>query len=1100
MSAQSPRPGQPSSSPGLPPSSTPLEDSTTTPTQAATRADTNATSDGNGARSSPNRDDYSILPSETNTRSTPSNPVDPTRTEFIDELDFSIGPPGQTEEEGRDAVRGDETAPSAPVPVEQHQPLESSNPITEKDYALPPSPTPHFQEPDSPRLRTGGDDAPKRAASTKRSPSIKGTLGRKGSHGHSRSRRLSNTMNTPRTPRSGQVQGAAPSTPQPPILSLTPAVASDQPEFAELLTPAQLRKKRKQRAPPSHLGTGLGVLAGRPVLAGASKLGFATPEGDLYRGATTNPVAPDDTAVVDDDAITVTSSSSSGSSASGIGARATEIVQRVGEAIGMRRGSSSSGSDSVSSASSDSTSAFSIGRFGRALSRTISRATNDSAAEERPRRVYVPRRREFMLLLPPGEKLPQKPNEATVITTPMLPPVLEAIRALRVSTGAAELHKTRPHLSHRKHHQHSDTAVRRGGSAPGRKRQQFVNPPIPRMPRVEALRGAGHVRPKSASDLLGMATGPGRNHSSPDLASARNSSDSMADLPPLPRTPPPKPQPKPAWWLDVSCPTWKDLRDIGELLSLHPLTLEDVLHQDPREKLDAFHKLGYYFVVIRALDEQYFKYTPGTTGAPGGAPGAEVKVGGTGYAARIGDNAQRELWRTGWGFGRATGPAATKVGEKVEIIENDPGKEGLEGVGVGGINLYLVVFEDGIVSFHYDDVSKHVTRVRDRILQVQTAVPSPDWIAHGLIDSIVDAFFPLMGYIDGAVDDLDSLTIDPTRDPRTNTEAASRNVEMPNPSDDPYSKLGEEHAWLNMALDLEKMSKEESAYSTSISKPKRSALRRRHGRASTTMREAAKAATEKASAMAKKVKEATGLRMPLRSRLYSSKWLRPLLYAKLWLLPIADGVDHVRDVPDSKDIFDRSTMLRSIANMRRLVTGLSRMLGGKHTVVMSLLKRTQDSADDVAAYLSDVHDHILLLQTSLYHYEYILAHCQPSYMSYLRMSGKFARGDTDKLILALTTITVGILPMQVVCGMMSLNVHVPHNGMSDPPDGIDTHREPDDTLAPFNWFIGIVFFICLIALGVLFIIRYWRWVARKKWTKRRGGDLPSNWDGFWGLQ
>lgn len=35
---------------------------------------------------------------------------------------------------------------------------------------------------------------------------------------------------------------------------------------------------------------------------------------------------------------------------------------------------------------------------------------------------------------------------------------------------------------------------------------------------------------------------------------------------------------------------------------------------------------------------------------------------------------------------------------KVEIQEDRPGKEGLEGVGVGAVNVYLVVFRDGIIS------------------------------------------------------------------------------------------------------------------------------------------------------------------------------------------------------------------------------------------------------------------------------------------------------------------------------------------------------------------------------------------------------------------
>lgn len=49
-------------------------------------------------------------------------------------------------------------------------------------------------------------------------------------------------------------------------------------------------------------------------------------------------------------------------------------------------------------------------------------------------------------------------------------------------------------------------------------------------------------------------------------------------------------------------------------------------------------------------------------------------------------------------MGRAQGKMAGKMGEKVEIIEDRPGEEGLEGVGVGAVNVYLVVFADGIIS------------------------------------------------------------------------------------------------------------------------------------------------------------------------------------------------------------------------------------------------------------------------------------------------------------------------------------------------------------------------------------------------------------------
>ena len=43
------------------------------------------------------------------------------------------------------------------------------------------------------------------------------------------------------------------------------------------------------------------------------------------------------------------------------------------------------------------------------------------------------------------------------------------------------------------------------------------------------------------------------------------------------------------------------------MLHIHPLTLEDILQQDPREKLEIFGKLGYYFISFRAIESQATK-------------------------------------------------------------------------------------------------------------------------------------------------------------------------------------------------------------------------------------------------------------------------------------------------------------------------------------------------------------------------------------------------------------------------------------------------------------------------------------------------------------
>lgn len=115
-----------------------------------------------------------------------------------------------------------------------------------------------------------------------------------------------------------------------------------------------------------------------------------------------------------------------------------------------------------------------------------------------------------------------------------------------------------------------------------------------------------------------------------------------------------------AWFLDVANPTWADLRAIGKVLHIHPLTLEDILQQDPREKLEIFAKLGYYFISFRSVESR--------------VTAAKVKT------------LQRE--------------AAIAAGFPEEKEKDGDGEnDGLSGVGEA--NVYLAVFKDGIccVSF-----------------------------------------------------------------------------------------------------------------------------------------------------------------------------------------------------------------------------------------------------------------------------------------------------------------------------------------------------------------------------------------------------------------
>ena len=58
---------------------------------------------------------------------------------------------------------------------------------------------------------------------------------------------------------------------------------------------------------------------------------------------------------------------------------------------------------------------------------------------------------------------------------------------------------------------------------------------------------------------------------------------------------------RPVWWLDVLCPTEAEMKVLSKAFGIHPLTSEDVMVQEPREKVELFRH--YYFVNYRTFEQ-----------------------------------------------------------------------------------------------------------------------------------------------------------------------------------------------------------------------------------------------------------------------------------------------------------------------------------------------------------------------------------------------------------------------------------------------------------------------------------------------------------------
>ncbi|KAJ7492660.1 hypothetical protein FB451DRAFT_1219171 [Mycena latifolia] len=602
------------------------------------------------------------------------------------------------------------------------------------------------------------------------------------------------------------------------------------------------------------------------------------------------------------------SSVSTTSSGSYLGGRLGAIAAVVELAISRWAGNESSSSSSSSSDSDSAAHSRAPRRSTRRKSEhDISSRISRMQAREESRQ--IPRR--FALYLPTSDANSQRITEATSVELPSILGKLDA--ALKKSTRARRQQERerspRPALDpQRSNHLH------------------FMLPDVMKTP----------SRAASFTDLTALADmqrkGKYKEGQAPDRSR------------PLPEV----------WFLDVSSPTWDDMRAIGKLLHLHPLTLEDILMQDPREKLERFPKLGYYFISFRAIEPW--------------------------------DNREK-TW--------------DQAGSDREV---------------GEANVYLVVFNEGLCLFHFTDISEHINRVRHRLLE-KVANMSSDWLAHGILDSIVDSFSPFLRGLEREVMAIEDIVF------------SGASTSSTGPSDS--SAAG-------------------SSRVKSTSEPKDTEKTNSQGWPAEL--------SEKAVA-----------------RLNTTR-----TFSLPWPPRIAKWTRRWQATSRTQTPSPTASTLHRMARARRLVTSLSRLLATKSEVIAQLRKRllsapsasSNNSGDgdsvEVAIYLGDVQDHILTLENALKHYERMLSQSHPLYISHVRATVAITKSGSDKAIIFLSSVSIGVLCIQTLIGACSINVNIPRNSLNG---------------KKFNAF-GIVIALAILILGsyLKLVLHWWRSAKRRTAT------------------
>ncbi|KAK3112846.1 hypothetical protein LTR53_010453 [Teratosphaeriaceae sp. CCFEE 6253] len=174
--------------------------------------------------------------------------------------------------------------------------------------------------------------------------------------------------------------------------------------------------------------------------------------------------------------------------------------------------------------------------------------------------------------------------------------------------------------------------------------------------------------------------------------------------------------------------------------------------------------------------------------------------------------------------------------------------------------------------------------------------------------------------------------------------------------------------------------------------------------------------------------------------------------------------DTIEDSVFTARLEDSRATLEQIANCRKKVMSLIRLLGGKADVIRGFAKKCNEAYSvaprgDVGMYLSDVQDHVVTMMSNLGHYEKMLGRSHSNHLSQISLA-HIEQGSRGNALLGKITVFATILvPLNLIAGLFGMNVPVP---------GRDS-----ETLA---WWFGIVGVILAITVMGMTLAKRFRFI------------------------
>ncbi|GAV27717.1 hypothetical protein PMKS-001185 [Pichia membranifaciens] len=243
------------------------------------------------------------------------------------------------------------------------------------------------------------------------------------------------------------------------------------------------------------------------------------------------------------------------------------------------------------------------------------------------------------------------------------------------------------------------------------------------------------------------------------------------------------------FWLDVLNPTEDEMKAISKTFGIHPLTSEDIFLGEAREKVELFK--DYYFVCFTSFDveeeHQRRKHAIEKAFADAIEEEEQKAQNERPFFMRMMQRMKRTSSTSG-SSGNSIHSNTSKKSKKsksASVTSKKMKKKKYNKDELIPLTMYIVVFRDGVITFHFKP-TPHTGNVRRRarLLRDYLTVTS-DWVGYALIDDITDAFAPLIESIETEVNSIeDEIITMQSGDKSDDSESEDENEDEV--SEDPY--------------------------------------------------------------------------------------------------------------------------------------------------------------------------------------------------------------------------------------------------------------------------------------------------------------------------